>query len=165
MEGSGRATKGFKSEWATVKDGLLYVGSMGKEWSTPQGEVLSSNPLWVKTLDTQLRVNHFDWSANFQKLRAATGATHPGYLMHEACVWVPTVREWWFLPRRHSEEPYDEKEDETRGTNFIIRADEHFTRVKASRLGVGIVVVNCSFLAVEQKSRIFISENYSWKRT
>jgi len=28
---------GFKTEWATVKDDLLYVGSTGKEWTA--GEV------------------------------------------------------------------------------------------------------------------------------
>lgn len=29
-DGDGHATKGFKSEWATVKDGLLYVGGLGE---------------------------------------------------------------------------------------------------------------------------------------
>lgn len=30
---------GFKCEWATVKDGYLYVGGLGKEWTTTTGEV------------------------------------------------------------------------------------------------------------------------------
>lgn len=30
MDGNGRTSKGFKIEWMTVKDGILYVGSMGK---------------------------------------------------------------------------------------------------------------------------------------
>ena len=33
MEGSGDTDKGLKVEWATVKDGLMYVGSFGKEFT------------------------------------------------------------------------------------------------------------------------------------
>lgn len=33
MNGHGKTSKGFKTEWATVKDDLLYVGSTGKEWT------------------------------------------------------------------------------------------------------------------------------------
>ena len=33
MDGNGKSDKGFKCEWATVKDGLLWVGSTGKEWT------------------------------------------------------------------------------------------------------------------------------------
>jgi soluble calcium-activated nucleotidase 1 len=33
MDGNGNTDKGFKCEWATVKDGLMYVGSTGKEWT------------------------------------------------------------------------------------------------------------------------------------
>jgi hypothetical protein len=29
---TGRHPKPFKTEWATEKDGLLYLGSIGKEW-------------------------------------------------------------------------------------------------------------------------------------
>lgn len=37
LDGDGEQTKGMKVEWATVKDDLLYVGSTGKEWTTPDG--------------------------------------------------------------------------------------------------------------------------------
>ena len=37
-EGNGVTNKGQKTEWATVKDGLLYVGSFGKEYTTPDGK-------------------------------------------------------------------------------------------------------------------------------
>lgn len=30
--GNGDEPKPFKGEWATVKDGVLWVGSVGKEW-------------------------------------------------------------------------------------------------------------------------------------
>lgn len=36
-DGDGNVAKGFKAEWMAVKDYKLYVGGMGKEWTTPQG--------------------------------------------------------------------------------------------------------------------------------
>ena len=48
---------GFKCEWATVKDNLLYVGGLGKEWITSSGRVANHNPQWIKTIDVRVR----DW--------------------------------------------------------------------------------------------------------
>lgn len=45
-----RSEKGFKSEWATVKNEILYVGSMGKEWTTDSGEFQSNDPQYIKTV-------------------------------------------------------------------------------------------------------------------
>lgn len=52
MDGDGRGStqKGFKSEWATVKDEQLWVGSMGKEWTTALGQFESFDPMWVKVV-------------------------------------------------------------------------------------------------------------------
>lgn len=50
MDGDGRNVKGFKSEWATVKDEILYVGSMGKEWTTSSGEFGTFDPMFVKAV-------------------------------------------------------------------------------------------------------------------
>ena len=50
-EGSGDTDKGMKWEWATVKDGLLYMGSMGKEYTRPDGTIKNTNNLWIATLD------------------------------------------------------------------------------------------------------------------
>ena len=47
-DGDGDEAKGFKSEWATLKDNELYVGSMGKEWTTPEGVVVNHNPEFIK---------------------------------------------------------------------------------------------------------------------
>lgn len=56
-----RSGKGFKSEWATVKDQTLYVGSMGKEWSTGDGVFQNYNPMFVKAVTTKGEVcNCFD---------------------------------------------------------------------------------------------------------
>lgn len=52
MDGAGKSTKGFKSEWATVKDEVLYVGSMGKEWTTSTGKFESFDPMYVKAITT-----------------------------------------------------------------------------------------------------------------
>jgi hypothetical protein len=38
-EGEGDTDKGMKWEWSTTKDGLLYIGSMGKEYTNPDGSV------------------------------------------------------------------------------------------------------------------------------
>jgi len=38
-EGEGDTDKGMKWEWSTVKDGLLYIGSMGKEYTNKDGSV------------------------------------------------------------------------------------------------------------------------------
>ena len=38
-EGEGDTDKGMKWEWSTVKDGLLYIGSMGKEYTRPDGSI------------------------------------------------------------------------------------------------------------------------------
>lgn len=50
VDGNGWSQKGFKSEWATVKDEVLFVGSMGKEWTTSAGEFESFDPMYVKAI-------------------------------------------------------------------------------------------------------------------
>lgn len=50
MDGDGKKTKGFKTEWATVKDEMLYIGSMGKEWTTATGEFNHHDPMFIKTV-------------------------------------------------------------------------------------------------------------------
>ena len=36
-DGDGNNAKGFKGEWMTVKNSLLYVGGLGKVWTTTTG--------------------------------------------------------------------------------------------------------------------------------
>lgn len=70
MDGAGKSNKGFKSEWATVKDEVLYVGSMGKEWTTATGEFESYDPMYVKAITTsgevriEIHLNLFIISCN-----------------------------------------------------------------------------------------------------
>ncbi len=36
-DGPGTVDKGFKAEWMTVKGHHLYIGGLGKEWTTQEG--------------------------------------------------------------------------------------------------------------------------------
>jgi soluble calcium-activated nucleotidase 1 len=134
-DGDGYTGKGFKGEWMARKDGYLYVGSVGKEWTTQKGEVLNNNPQWVKVLDPRLRVKQENWRAHYEVLRKATGTQHPGYLMHEAVGWHENERKWYFLPRRVSREPYDDVLDERRCSNLALVASEDFAEVEVREVG------------------------------
>ena len=54
----------------------------------------------------------------------------PGYIIHESASWSSVHKRWFFLPRRESKERYDEKLDESRGTNLMLTADEEFSDIK-----------------------------------
>lgn len=69
---------GFKSEWASVKEHRLYVGSVGKEWTTSGGELLNYNPMWIKTVSLSGQVAHIDWEVQYKTLRQAVGVEFPG---------------------------------------------------------------------------------------
>lgn len=53
-DGPGNTAKGFKGEWLAVKDGELWVGGLGKEWTTTEGVFVNHNPMWVKVLKISL---------------------------------------------------------------------------------------------------------------
>lgn len=162
MDGTGRTTKGFKSEWATVKDEVLYVGSMGKEWTTSTGEFESFDPMYVKAITTtgevdsfhliqsslfvsngtftffgklfRLQVHHLKWVEKYKAIRSILGIEWPGYMIHESAAWSPVHRKWFFLPRRCSKERYDEVKDEHMGCNVLISTDENFHRIEQVKL-------------------------------
>uniref|UniRef100_A0A8C6ZC81 Calcium activated nucleotidase 1 n=1 Tax=Nothoprocta perdicaria TaxID=30464 RepID=A0A8C6ZC81_NOTPE len=77
---------GFKAEWLAVKDEHLYVGGLGKEWTTATGEVLNENPEWVKVVGHKGDVGHESWVANYNALRAAAGIRPPGRSRARCCV-------------------------------------------------------------------------------
>lgn len=128
MTGSGdEAFKGFKGEWATLKDDRLIVGSHGKK---PSEE-------WVKSLDRDYRVQSRDWREPYRRMRAAVGVEGTdGYVVHEAAEWHPEHGRWYFFPRKISHEPFDEPRDEReRGGNTLISADEEFADVRTLTVG------------------------------
>lgn len=61
-----------------MKDEHLYVGGLGKEWTTTTGEVVNENPEWVKVIGYKGDVGHESWVANYNALRAAAGIRPPG---------------------------------------------------------------------------------------
>ncbi|KAG7460200.1 hypothetical protein MATL_G00218820 [Megalops atlanticus] len=134
-DGDGSVSKGFKAEWLAVKDEHLYVGGLGKEWTTTTGEVVNDNPEWVKVVGYQGDVKHENWVPQYTALRSAAGINPPGYLIHESAAWSDTLQRWFFLPRRASSEHYDETADERRGTNLVLSCSPSFQDITASRVG------------------------------
>ncbi|KAG2460517.1 CANT1 nucleotidase, partial [Polypterus senegalus] len=134
-DGDGSVPKGFKAEWMAVKDEHLYVGGLGKEWTTTTGEVMNENPEWIKVIGTRGDVNHENWVAQYNALRRATGIQPPGYLIHESAVWSETLQRWFFLPRRASNERYEETADERRGSNLVLRCTADFQDIAVSHVG------------------------------
>eukprot|EP01123_Difflugia_compressa_P007530 TRINITY_DN2049_c0_g1_i1.p1 TRINITY_DN2049_c0_g1~~TRINITY_DN2049_c0_g1_i1.p1 ORF type:complete len:407 (+),score=71.38 TRINITY_DN2049_c0_g1_i1:2-1222(+) len=134
-EGNGKSEKGFKCEWMTVVNDKLYIGSIGKEF-TKDGEIMGFGSQWVKVIDRSGRIEHIPWRENYEALRKLSATQYPGYLVHEAVMWNPIKREWTILPRRLSTDPYDENEDEERGTNVMFIATEDFSDVKMKKVGL-----------------------------
>jgi soluble calcium-activated nucleotidase 1 len=126
-EGSGDTDKGMKWEWATVKDGNLYMGSMGKEYTRPDGSIENTNNLWIATLGPDGVLTRIDWADQYNYVRAALGASAPGYVIHEAVNWSDALNKWVFAPRRVSSEQYDENKDERNGSNKLVLVDEKFS--------------------------------------
>eukprot|EP00922_Rhytidocystis_sp_ex-Travisia-forbesii_P064451 GHVS01095771.1.p1 GENE.GHVS01095771.1~~GHVS01095771.1.p1 ORF type:complete len:353 (-),score=50.81 GHVS01095771.1:231-1139(-) len=135
-EGDGMTNKGMKVEWATEKAGDLWMGSFGKEYTGEGGKIVNENNLWVVSLTKDGQVRRYDWKPVYDKIRKALGASWPGYAIHEAVCWSPIHKLWVFLPRRVSSEPYDDVEDENRGSNKMVLADENFTNIQVREVGV-----------------------------
>ncbi|XP_007886832.1 soluble calcium-activated nucleotidase 1 [Callorhinchus milii] len=134
-DGDGSVEKGFKAEWMAVKDEHLYVGGLGKEWTTTTGEVVNENPEWVKVIGYKGDVHHENWVSHYNALREAAGIKSPGYFIHESAGWSDRLQRWFFLPRRASSEHYNEKDDERRGTNLIIKCTQDFKEISVSKIG------------------------------
>ncbi|XP_030646531.1 soluble calcium-activated nucleotidase 1 isoform X1 [Chanos chanos] len=134
-DGDGTVAKGFKAEWLAVKDEHLYVGGLGKEWTTTSGEFVNNNPEWVKVVGFRGDVQHQNWVPQYESLRTAAGISPPGYLIHESAAWSDTLQRWFFLPRRASKERYEETADERRATNIILSCSPDFKDIVTSRVG------------------------------
>jgi len=129
-EGEGDTDKGMKWEWSTTKDGLLYIGSMGKEYTNPDGSIANTNNLWITIMDNHGEFRRVNWTEQYNVVRKALGCQSPGYILHEAIRWSPRMRKWVFMPRRISKTKYDEVLDESSGSNKVIIVDESFTNAK-----------------------------------
>ncbi len=127
-EGEGDTDKGMKWEWATVKDNELYIGSMGKEYTKPDGTIVNTNNLWIARINAKGEVLREDWSEKYNFVRNQLDADFPGYVVHEAVLWSEKLKKWLFLPRRVSTEMYDDVKDERKGTNKLLLVNEKFTK-------------------------------------
>ncbi|KAK5640782.1 hypothetical protein RI129_009329 [Pyrocoelia pectoralis] len=134
LDGDGRNTKGFKSEWATVKNKVLYVGSMGKEWTTADGVFVNNDPQYVKRISPEGLVVHTNWKDEYNRLREVLDIYWPGYMIHESGVWSDIHQKWFFLPRRCSKDSYNETLDEHRGCSWLISADSNVHGVEATEI-------------------------------
>ena len=134
-DGDGREAKGFKGEWSTVKDGQLYIGGLGKEWTTKTGKILNFNPQYVKIIGPSGAMTHVSWVDNYRKLLKTAGIEPPGYLIHESAVWSSVNKKWFFLPRRASKLKYDDKADERHGTNMLLSCSEDFSGCDRTLIG------------------------------
>jgi len=127
-EGDGDTDKGMKWEWSTTKNGLLYMGSFGKEYTNPDGSVANTNNLWITVMNSRGEFRRIDWIDEYTFVRNALGCQSPGYVVHEAVNWSPHMRKWVFMPRRISTEAYNDVLDEKRGSNKVVIVDEKFTK-------------------------------------
>eukprot|EP00761_Pharyngomonas_kirbyi_P003235 gb/GECH01003239.1/.p1 GENE.gb/GECH01003239.1/~~gb/GECH01003239.1/.p1 ORF type:complete len:360 (+),score=49.18 gb/GECH01003239.1/:1-1080(+) len=136
-DGDGNQAKGFKCEWATMHGDTMYVGSMGKEFTSPDGkEIVSYGPMYIKRINLKTgKLEHVDWRAVYNRLRQATGTLFPGYLIHEAVHYSPELDLWIFAPRRLSKDPYDEDEDTRRGSNTVLLVSGNLKKVKVTHVG------------------------------
>lgn len=127
MTGNGdEKFKGFKSEWATLKDDNLIVGSHGKK---PEEE-------WIKVLDRTYGLSSADWRHIYSQMREVLGVGDDGYVIHEAADWHPYRREWLFFPRKISVEPYEKHADDRyRGSNRLVVANEDFSDMRVVPIG------------------------------
>jgi len=127
-EGEGDTDKGMKWEWATVKGNELHIGSMGKEYTRPDGSIANVNNLWIATINPEGQITRKDWSREYTFVRHLLGADAPGYVIHEAVLWSEVMKKWIFIPRRVSADKYNDVVDEKKGTNKIVLVDENFTK-------------------------------------
>lgn len=79
-DGPGNVTKGFKAEWMAARDRSLYVGGLGKEWTTTTGTYVNDNPMYVKIVSPNGAIQHVNWARNYKALRSAVGIEYPGYV-------------------------------------------------------------------------------------
>lgn len=141
-------SKGFKCEWITVKDGHMYVGSIGKEYNYKNGDV-GKGPLYIKRISKEGIVEHIDWSSVYDSIKQSFGEDvyNNGYIVLEGVEYNSDLGEWFFLPRRISKEKYDPSTESFHGSNSFVRLSENLKRPKVietklkPKMGIGFSAV------------------------
>jgi len=133
-DGNGEKVKPCKIEWATVKDNVLYVGSIGKEWTDNHGNLQHRDSEWVKTIDSRGRVRNHNWGSIYAALKYAANVS--SYLWHEAIHFDARSRQWFVLPRKLSKTiKYNPVLDEQMGSNVLLIASEDFRHIETRTVG------------------------------
>lgn len=129
-EGAGDTDKGMKWEWATVKQNHLYIGSMGKEYTRKDGSVTNRNNMWIAVVDSNGTFQRMNWMPVYELVKKALLGSNnqEGYVIHEAVLWSEHRRQWCFLPRRVSNERYDDVKDEQKGSHYLVWVDDEFQK-------------------------------------
>jgi len=117
--------KGFKCEWATVKNGNLWIGGHGAP----------SSPRLLKQMNKSGRVVSSDWSHVYKKIAKALSVKEPGYVTNEAAAWSDIKRKWVFAPRKINKEAFDDAEDEKKGSNKFLIANDSFDDIEVKTVG------------------------------
>jgi len=141
--GEGDTDKGMKLEWSTEKDDVLYMGSHGTEYTSTDytnfdGSDAIMNNLWVTVMNKHGEFRRIDWTDQYNFVQNALGCPPSGYVTHEAINWSHHMRKWIFMPRRISNEPYDEVLDEKRGSNKLVIVNESFTKAEVVEVNLSI---------------------------
>lgn len=80
-------------------------------------------------------MKHIQWTNQYNAIAKALGIPlPPGYVIHEALAWSEIHQKWVALPRRCSEDRYNETLDEIKGCNAIVTADEDFKNIKVTQV-------------------------------
>ena len=129
--------KEFKAEWATVKDGYLYVGSTGREWTDKKtGEIQNYNNMMVFIIDKKGNYQINDESWPYYKVRKMLNFSFPGYIIHEAIVWSDVHKKWFILPRYCTDKKYDKENEKDTGCNLLISATPSYDAVEVKHVGL-----------------------------
>lgn len=60
----------------------MYVGGLGKEWTSIEGVVENLNPQWVKSIGPGGDVRHEDWHVYYNNMKKAADIQFPGRCFH-----------------------------------------------------------------------------------
>jgi len=92
--GDGKTDKPLKCEWMTVVDDLLYIGSLGKEYVI-DGKIVDNGGQWIKIIDPNGKIIHQNWTNHYEALREVSSTQYPAYMVHEAIMWYPELKQWY----------------------------------------------------------------------
>jgi len=136
-DGNGMRQKGFKCEWAIVKDEYLYVGSHSADikFPHPDGPSVQAGQRWIKKISKDGMVEHIDWNPVYSALEAHLGVRAPGYVMHESVLFSEINRKWYFMPRQISHENHTEERHPYTCSNQMIIANEDFSEFRTISIG------------------------------